>query len=209
MSYSYLGGFTGNSSGTTFNPSVSVPAGFCVVIVYVEKAAAATATVTVGSNSLTQDSNFFSSGNFLFAAYSGVVSSSSSITITGGVSFGDITCAVWSWSGTGTKNSSNGAAAANITLGVNSGDYLFGAQLLSGTWTGSTQTPTDVGPGSYVITGADHVVTFADWLIASTNASFSVASSSGFADIFAVDYTPAGGGGGPTPNLRTLMGVGS
>ena len=190
-SYSDLGGFTSNNA-LTFTKSVPISAGFCVVLVLVEKAVASTATVTVSGTLLNQDKTLFTSGSFLVAAYSGSVSASSTnnVVITGGVTFGDMTFGIWSWPGTGTLNSSASGTGANVSLAVTSGNYLFAIQNSNSSWTGSTQAVTNAGPGTpYTIVGADLTETVADWSIISTNATFTVASTSGFTQLLAVDYT--------------------
>lgn len=198
MSYSPIGtGYTQNSGSlTTFTKAgLTIPAGFIVVAVFLEKATANTATVTVGSTQLTQAPNFaFTSGTGLIAFYYGTVSASSQIEITGGVLYGDMTFFAWSWSGGGAYESSLGTlGGSNVTVAVTAGDYAFGLQNGSGVnWTRSTQLPSNTN----IVAGADQTITFADWAVAATNASFEVTNSDGYGVFGISDFTPSGGSGG-------------
>ena len=198
MAYSYYGGFTQNTGTGNFSlTGQTIPAGFCVIVVFSEKNTAGSLTVTVGATTLNQDSVAFSSGNYLMGSYSGVVPASSAVTITGTPAFGDCTCGIWTWPGTGTFKSSASVTnnSGSGTLAVTSGDYLFAVQDANVNFSGSTQAPSDAGPGTpYSIAGVDLHVIVADWSVSATNAAFDVVSSQGFGNLFAADYTPSGGG---------------
>lgn len=69
----------------------------------------------------------------------------------------------------------SGTSPTSGTISVNAGDFLFAGSNggAGATWTSSTQTPS--GTQSQTGTGAIFDAFSADWTIASTNASFSVA----------------------------------
>jgi hypothetical protein len=196
MTYQYIGGYTGSTNGSgVFTQSVSVPAGFIVVIAAIQNAGSP--TVAIGATSLHADVTNTDKG---VSSNSGALASSgTAVTLSGGGGSSlDASFGIWQWTGTGTATATGESdfGAGGVTLsGVLVGDYCFAGCFAGSSvnFNGSTQTPNNVGPGTpYTITGGNGtVLSLADWTITSAGSFQPIASLN--QGIVGADYTRGGG----------------
>ena len=109
---------------------------------------------------------------------SGTGSVTVSMTFTGSA-FQDKFCVLYALTGLNSNlvKQVAGASVPSVTIPVVAGDFLFaiGVDAANPSFSGSTQSPTT--QRQQTGTGSAYHETSADWVIASTNASFSIASS--------------------------------
>src|SRR5271166_831258 len=196
MAYSYLGGFQHTGGTNVITASVTIPAGNFVVVWSAEQASTlGPASVVAGATTLTKIVTDQTQGAMYVGSCPG---GASSVVVTGstGNQFNDLVCGIWTWPGSGTLGSSGGGASSatgNFSPSPTAGDYVFFGAELNVNFTGSTQTPTDAGPGTpYTIVGGSGTYTVADWLVAATG-TFQITISN-FTNLVWIVYTPIVGG---------------
>jgi hypothetical protein len=153
---------------------LSIPAGYIVVPATSQNAGIV--SITIGSTALNPDATN-SNGTYVYSG--AVATSSTAVTIATTGFTGDFTFGIYVISNITTPSVKQAIqfTGSSDTISVSAGDFMFAANSQNSNYTSSTQTPTNKCLTSCVIAAANGTYAIADWLIASTNASFNVGVS--------------------------------
>lgn len=176
LCYSFRSSYSGGGTGSTRTFSIDIgtaSADRLIVAVVCSQNAAPSGTVTMNSVTLTQDV-YGSPATNGCGIYSGLVTTGSgaqTFIINGAGSFTTTAGSVWALTGLTSnvvKNTGSSLSGGVVTINVTAGDFLFNGTYGTSTpcvYTTSTEVPAAVHSAATVVSSAD-------WIIASTNASF-------------------------------------
>ena len=188
MPYTFSGVASNSNSGGS--PSVSVtldigatPDNFVVVAVHEQNGNMATGSaVHVGGVALAHAVSDNGTSVGIWYGVATGLSGNQAVTFTSTINIGFEVVGFCLWympSGINLSQTASADNSASCPINVASGDYLFSIAENNNTidFSGSTESPA----GSHIITGDVNHGTTADWTVASTNASFNVATNTAFA----------------------------
>lgn len=204
MSYTFSGVTTNASSTTTVTASFNIGAGVSpfVVVGVQQQTGHASPTMTIGSGTpISMNLDFINTDNqeVFFSCLATGLSGTQTVSLTAaGSAFETVGFSLWYFPSLMVLSHTAGiASGTTLTIPVNVGDSLFVTGHDAGTaynYSGSSAAPT----GDRPITGAANNPESADWVITSSNASFSVVSSAGAATAAVTYAAPV------APSFKTI-----